>query len=152
MLTPVFLNHLSLNKTINYKIKKIKERGAKLSEPHCQISFHDPLDGDDYLKFIQSCEIGLYTQGEDGIDIDTSFPSKLMSYLSNGLRIVATKTKPLELSEISDVIYFSDSNSGEDIAKAILGINFKDGYDGRGKAAEIHERLKKDLRVLLSDF
>ena len=132
--------------------EKIKERVAKLPEPHCQISFHDPLDGDDYLKFIQSCEIGLYTQGVDDIDKDTSFPSKLMSYLSNGLRIVATKTKPLELSEISDVIYFSDSNSGKDIAKAILGINYEDGYDGRRKASEIHERLKKDLQELLKDF
>lgn len=131
--------------------EKIKERISKFKKPYCQISFHDPLDGDDYLSFIQSCEIGLYTQGKEAIDIDTSFPSKLMSYMSNGLRIVATKTKPLELSEISDVIYFSESNSGEDIAKVIKSIDFSDEYDGRKKAAGIHERLKKDLQVLLKE-
>lgn len=131
---------------------KIKERISKFTAPHCRITFHDPLDGDDYLKFIQSCEIGIYTQGKDDVDIATSFPSKLMSYLSNGLRIVATKTKPLALSEISDVIYFAESNSGEDIAKTIKSIDFSDGYDGRRRAAEIHERLKRDLKLLLEEI
>lgn len=130
--------------------KRIKDRIAKLGKLHCKVSFHEPLDGYEYLQFIQSCDIGLYTQGKEDVDIDTSFPSKLMSYLSNGLRIVATRTKPLELSEISDVIYFSESNSGEDIAKAIISIDFLDGYDGRKKAAEIHKRLKTDLKKLLN--
>ena len=132
--------------------KRIKERISKFNKPHCRISFHDPLDGEDYLQFLQSCEIGLYTQGEGDRDINTSFPSKLMSYMSNGLRIVATKTRALELSEISDVIYFSKSNSGEDIAETIKSIDFSDGYDGRKKANEIHERLKKDLQVMLNEI
>lgn len=132
--------------------KKIKERISRMNQPHCEITFHDPLDGDDYLQFLQNCDIGLYTQNNNDIDINTSFPSKLMSYLSNGLRIVATRTTPLELSEIADMIYFADSNSGEDMAKTIKSIDFSDGYDGRKKLDTIHKRLKADLAELLKGY
>lgn len=133
-------------------VNRIKKRIDDFEQSHCQITFHAPLDGDEYLQFLQSCDIGLYTQNDDDVDINTSFPSKLMSYLSNGLRIVTAKTEPLERSEIADVLYFAKSNSGRDIADRIKSIDFNDGFDGRKKLGEIHERLKRDMGMLLKEF
>lgn len=133
-------------------VKRIKSRINSFKRTYCQITFHDPLDGDEYLQFLQSCDIGLYTQNNDDVDINTSFPSKLMSYLSNGLRIVAARTEPLERSEIADILYFAKSNNGEDIADRIKSIDFEDGYNSREKLDEIHEKLKVDMKALLKEF
>ena len=116
----------------------------------CKISYDGVLYGEEYLSFLQSCDIGLYTQ--DSPDVVTSFPSKLMSYLTNGLRIVANKTPVLECSEIKDLICFSEYNEPESVAEAIRRVDFSISYDSRGELQRIHQRLKADLKILLESI
>lgn len=131
-------------------LQRIKKRAASLKAPHCPVTFHDVLYGDDYLAFLQSCDIGLYPQEATYEDINTSFPSKIMSYLSNGLRVVATRTKPLELSEVADLLFFAESGNPKDIADAIKRIDFTKPYNSRKRLDAIHGRLKKDLQKLFA--
>lgn len=132
------------------EVEHIKKRIDSMNNLKCKISYDGVLYGEEYLSFLQSCDIGLYTQ--DSPDVVTSFPSKLMSYLTNGLRIVANKTPVLECSEIKDLICFSEYNEPESVAEAIRRVDFSISYDSRRELQRIHQRLKADLKILLESI
>ena len=50
------------------------------------------------LKFIQKCQIGLCTQNIDAAFNTTSFPSKILSYMSNGLEVVGVNIAAIKNS------------------------------------------------------
>ena len=86
------------------------------------ISYEGLLKGKDYLRFIQSCHIGLSPQNPMASFNGTSFPSKIMSYLSNGLSVVSVRIEAIERSALGKSIYFYNNQSPEDIAKTIQQI------------------------------
>lgn len=118
----------------------------------CKVSYDGLLLGDEYLAFLQNCHIGMFSKDPDGKDINSSFPSKIMSYLSNGLRVVATRAKSIETSEVGNIVYFCDTNKPEDVAKAIMDVDIDAPYDSRKELMEIESRLKNSLEHLLKNF
>ena len=105
--------------------------------------------GDEYIDFISRCDIGLslMTMRED-IN-NTSFPSKLVLYLACGLRVVAGKVKILEISEMSRLISFYDTDSPEAIANAIQSIDMSEPYDSKKIMDELDNRFLDELDELL---
>lgn len=89
------------------------------SKSIARVSYDGVLQGDDYLHFLQQCEIGLCTQDPDSIFNSTSFPSKILSYLSNGLRVVSIRIPSIEQSAVADVLSFYDRQTPKDIATEI---------------------------------
>lgn len=89
----------------------------------CKVSYDGYLQGDDFLKSIQSCHIGLVTQKIDADYNDTSFPSKIMMYLCNGLQVVCVNIPAVNESVIASNIVFCESDSAVSIAQAIKSIN-----------------------------
>ncbi len=118
----------------------------------CKVSYDGLLLGDEYLAFLQSCHIGMFSKDPDGKDINSSFPSKIMSYLSNGLRVVATRADSIETSEVGNIVYFCDGNKPEDVAGAIMDVDMNTPYDSRKELMEIESRLKNSLKRLLNHF
>ena len=96
-----------------------------------KITYDGLLSGEEYIKFIQSCDIGLSTQNPNGKYNDTSFPSKILSYMANGLRVVSVRIPVVEESGIGKCVCYYDEQTPENIAKAIKSIDFSEEYDSR---------------------
>ncbi len=125
------------------------ERVSKASA--CTVSFDGLLSGDDYIKFIQSCDIGLSTQNPDAQFNGTSFPSKILSYMANGIRVVSVKIPAIEGSAIGKDVYYYDEQIPQKIAEAIKSIKFDDGYDGRKVIEKLDSEFSEKLKKLLED-
>lgn len=119
------------------------------SESMCKVSYDGLLSGADYLNFIGRCQIGFSTQTSDAAFNETSFPSKVLSYLANGLRVVSVKIKSIAQSEVADLLYFYDENTPSAIANAIKSIDFNDSYDGRKIVKELDDGFKKAIKNIL---
>jgi len=106
--------------------------------------------GKDFNAYIQACHIGLSTQQADAKFNGTSFPSKVLMYMSNGLRVVSVRIPAVETSAVGDSIFYYDKQDGEEIANVIRSVNLDDGYNSRKQLADLHNRFVKQLAKLLS--
>lgn len=124
-------------------------RTSKLSS--CKTTFDGLLSGSDYTKFIQGCHIGLSTQNPNASFNATSFPSKILSYMANGLRVVSVDIPAVKYSGIGDYLYYYHSQTPEDIANAIKSIELNEDYDSRSVISKLNETFKSDLKGLLGE-
>lgn len=85
----------------------------------CKIQYDGLLSGDDYTRYVQQCHIGICPLKEDKIFQSGCFPSKITSYLSNGLKVVTTKNYVLQNSIYGNNLIFSVSNSPKNLKEAI---------------------------------
>lgn len=127
---------------IQKQISEISEKTA------CTVTFDGKKSGEEYLRFLQSCQIGFATQDSTAAFNGTSFPSKVLSYLSNGLRVVTVRIPAIEVSKVSDFVYFYDGDSPQAVANAIKSIDFTDGYDSRKRLAELDKAFTEDCRQI----
>lgn len=115
----------------------------------CQLTYDGSLLGDEYLQFLQKCDVGLSPQNPDASFNETSFPSKILSYLSNGLRVVSVRLNAIQKSKINDWVYYCTDNSPQAIAEAIEKVNLNDGQDSRAYIKELDEQFGKELKDLM---
>lgn len=115
----------------------------------CTVTFDGLLSGDDYLQFLQSCHIGLSLQNPEAQFNATSFPSKVLSYMANGLRVVSIQIPALESSDVADLLYFYQEDTPRAIAKAILAVDLKDGYESRETIKKLDEKFCFEINELL---
>ncbi len=113
------------------------------------VTYDGLLRGEEYIRFVQSCDVGFSTQIPDAAFNETSFPSKVLSYLANGLRVVSVKIKALERSEISDLLFYYEENTPKAIADAVKEIDFSKPYDSRAVIRRLDEKFVENLYVLL---
>lgn len=115
------------------------------------VTYDGLLSGEDYIRFIQSCQVGFSTQMPDAAFNDTSFPSKVLSYLANGLRVVSIRIKALERSAVNDLLYYYEENTPEAIAEAVRKIDCSEDYDSREYIKRLDEKFVRDIEELLDD-
>lgn len=60
------------------------------------------------------------TQDPSAAFNSTSFPSKILVYLANGLKVVSIRIPAIEQSAVVDSLVFYDKQTPEKIAEAIL--------------------------------
>jgi hypothetical protein len=116
----------------------------------CKVTYDGSLTGEDYIGFLQKCNIGLSTQISDAEFNDTSFPSKILSYMANGLRVVSVRIKALEVSQIGKALYYYDGNSPQAIANAIKIVDVNDNYDGGEIIKELHNKFIEHINNLIT--
>lgn len=133
-------------------VNRVLEEIDSVQELPCKVTYDGLLLGEEYLAFLQSCDIGMFSRNPDADDINSSFPSKIMSYLSNGLHVVATRADSIERSEVANIVEFCDTNKPEDVAKAIKRVDLYAPYDSRKELKKIEERLKINLKEMLENF
>ena len=127
-------------------IKKIEQVSSKSK---CEIVFDGYKTGKDFDEFIQSCHIGLSTQQPDGKYNASSFPSKVLMYMSNGLPVVSIRIPASENSGVSEYIYYYDKPDPQEIANAIMKLPADYKYDPSGRLDELHEAFARDLSAFL---
>lgn len=124
------------------EIKKVSDKSG------CMVSYDGCLSGAEYLRFIQSCDIGLSTQNPESAFNDTSFPSKILSYMSNGLRVVSVRIPAIESSAIGDDMYYYDIQSPEEIARVIKNVDVVAEYNGKQIIEKLDKKFKRDIMEL----
>lgn len=131
-----------------YLLDKIEEVSKKSK---CTVTYDGLKSGEEYIRFIQSCDIGLSTQNPNAAFNETSFPSKVLSYLANGLRVVSIRIKALEQSAVNDLLFYYDENSPQAIAEAVKRINPETVYDSRKRIADLSENFVREIEALTRD-
>lgn len=131
----------------------LKEQIKKISEKsEAEVTYDGLLSGEEYIQFVQSCQIGFSTQMPGAAFNETSFPSKVLSYLANGLRVVSVRIKALEKSSIGDLLYFYDEQTPEAIAAAVRNIDFSQPYDSRKRIKELDKEFTEKIGEMLNDL
>ncbi len=115
----------------------------------CIITQDGYFTGQGYKKMLQSFHIGVATQNVNDPFSKTSFPSKILVYLSNGLRVVSGRVLPVVNSPLADSITFYESDTPEKMAKTIRSVDFNSEYDSRKLIDKLHSDLVLSLRELL---
>ena len=132
------------------QVKNIKKTIKNSSlQGHARVTYDGVLSGEDYIKFVQSCDIGLSTQNPNAAFNTTSFPSKILSYLSNGLHVVSIRIPTIEQSAIGDMLFYYDEQTPECIANAIEKIDLQQPYDSRTRLQKLDKQFALDLQTLL---
>lgn len=125
------------------KINKVSEKSKST------LSFDGLLQGEEYLAFLQKCHIGLSTQEPYSTYNETSFPSKILSYLGNGLRVVSARIKAIELSEIGSEMYYYEEQTPQAIAKAIVDIDINKPYHSVDLIKKLDRNFSINIKKLL---
>lgn len=114
----------------------------------CEIVYDGLLNGDDYIRYLRRCDVGLSTQNPYAAFNTTSFPSKVISYLANNLRVVTFPIQVLKESEMDRLLYYYDSDSPEEIAKVIKGIDYHEPYDSQSLILALAEEFRRRISTL----
>ncbi|MGM9643626.1 MAG: glycosyltransferase [Eubacteriales bacterium] len=131
-------------------VQEMKDLVARIAfQAKARVTYDGLLSGEEYIRFIQSCDIGLSTQNPDAAFNATSFPSKILSYMANGLRVVSIRISAIETSAIGEYMYYYDEQTPEKIADAIKSVNINDEYNGRKVISELDQKFQKELNCLL---
>lgn len=118
-------------------------------ESKCLVTYEGLKSGEEYINFIQSCDIGMSTQDPDAAFNATSFPSKILSYMANGLRVVSINIPAIKKSDIGDYMYYYEKQTPEEIAKAIQKIDINDNYNSRKIISDLDKKFTKELFEML---
>ena len=132
------------------EIQNMKDRILNIaSRAKAKVTYDGLLYGEDYIRFIQSCDIGLSTQNPDAAFNATSFPSKILSYMANGLRVVSIRIPAIEQSAVGDKLFYYDEQTPQEIAKAILSVDMEKEYDSRTFISGLADQFENQLIELL---
>ena len=115
----------------------------------CTLTYDGLKSGEEYIRFLQGCQIGLCTQIPDAKYTETSFPSKVLVYLANGLRVLSVRIPAVENSEVGSILYYYDKQEPQEIAKALMSIPIYEDYDSRHLLNELDITFGKNLKWLL---
>lgn len=113
------------------------------------VTYDGFLSGEDYIRFVQSCDIGLSPQNSNTTFNETSFPSKVLSYLSNGLRVVSVRLTPLEKSSVNYLLRYYIDDDKISLAETIQSIDITKSYNSRAIVQELDEKFKSKLTALI---
>ena len=128
--------------------KKIQEL-SKVCE--CGISYDGLLTGEDYIRFLQSCDIGLSTQNPEAAFNATSFPSKILSYMASGLQVDNIRIPAVEGSAVGNRVSYYDRQTPAEIARAILSASKTDLEDPRSTIEGLNRSFIKQMEELLGN-
>jgi len=117
----------------------------------CQVSYDGILSGEDYITYCQKCHIGLSTQNMDGEYLNSSFPSKILSYMALGLVVVSCNIECVKISKIGELIYYYDNNNPKEIADAIKSIDFYNLHDSASEIQKLNEEFVLHLKDIFNE-
>ena len=127
-------------------IKRIEQVSQKSK---CQIVFNGYKTGKEFDAFIQSCHVGLSTQQPGGKYNASSFPSKILMYMSNGISVVSIRIPAVDTSNVKEYIVYYDTPAPEDIARAIARVSIDHTLDPSDRLHELHDAFARDLKAFL---
>lgn len=113
------------------------------------LTYEGLLSGDKYIQFLQSCDIGLCTQDPNASFTATSFPSKILSYLANGLNVVSSRVPSIKNSLIGDMLFYYDEQTPEEVARKISTIKLKNKEIYRNRVRQLDQTFREEICCLI---
>jgi glycosyltransferase involved in cell wall biosynthesis len=105
------------------ELNKVFERARKLRvERH--IIHREPVDIDELAEIMKDADVGISAH-QGGIFGDLYYATKIFDYLTQGLPVVASRTKTVERYIPEDAIFYFEPENAEDMAKKIIQIHFE---------------------------
>lgn len=131
-------------------LKNFKEKMNEVFvDSKCSIIFEGAKFGEEFYQFLNKCDIGLATQN-DGSFSNTSFPSKILTYMGCGLKVVAPPIDAVRLSPVGDLVSYYQSFEPKEVATTIEECARKKITDVQSKIEELDKELRKDLKEILN--
>lgn len=118
----------------------------------CKIIYEGLKTGEEYTSFLSKCHIGLSTQNPEAKYNESSFPSKILSYLGCGLRVVTVKIPVIETSDISEIMTYYKGASPKVIAKAIESVSLDEKFDSIDFLRMLDRRFLKSMKELIAEL
>lgn len=132
------------------EITALKEHIVRVApKAKCQVSYDGLLRGTEYKQFLQTCVVGVVGQIASATYASTSFPSKILSYMANGLTVVSDRFDAVENSALGESLIYTKGDGAEDLAEAIKCAASEE-RESRQILEDLHTRFAKELRALLS--
>ena len=113
------------------------------------IIYEGELRGEEFIRFLQKCHIGLSPQNKDAGFNSTSFPSKILTYLSNGLDVVSVKIPAIETSPVGKYIHYYHGNDLDSLAETIVGIDVNNTVDKTKLLKNLDKELRNRIKQLI---
>lgn len=133
----------------NDKTEFIRSVAEINEKTKCEIIYEGTLFGSAFDNFLQKCHIGLSTQTSEQLFSNTSFPSKILTYMSNDLHVVSGKIEPVMKSYIGKHITFYEGNASINVAEAIKSIDIFTKVDNKKIINDLDEMFKNQLIKLI---
>ncbi len=131
-----------------YDLAELNKEIEEISKTtDCIISYDGLKRGEEYLSFLQSCHIGICPLTNDNTFQLACFPSKITSYLTNGLDVITTENTVLRNSLYKPFLHFAKDDTPESFAKVILN---KDQTATGITPREYLIKMDKDFCITLS--
>lgn len=131
-------------------VNDIKKTVSELaSETKCGLSYDGCLGGDDFNRFVQSCHIGLSTQNPQADFNDTSFPSKIFTYMANGIQVVSANIPVVRTSAVNEYMYYYSEQTPEQIAAAIKAVDLSGRFDPRDVINKLNLNFKEEIKEII---
>lgn len=131
-------------------IKALIEERKNISS--CEIIYEGEKRGSEFTEFLQQCHIGLSTQNPNKQFNDSSFPSKVLTYMANGLSVVTVRIPVLETSDVNEFVTYYDGDDPESLAKAIIRCCENGLSDDRDILNTLHKKFKGDLKNTINEL
>ena len=132
------------------QVKKVKDTIEDLRRTtQCKVIYEGEKVGEEFYSFMCSCDIGLSPQDPKALYNATSFPSKVLTYISCGLRVVSIDIDTIKSSKVSDKIYFYHDQTPKEIAKTIMSVDLSREYKYQEIICELQQDFKKQLEKIM---
>lgn len=139
-----------LGNGLDSHVRRVKETIEDLSKTtQCEVVYEGEKVGEEFYSFMCSCDIGLSPQDPNALYNTTSFPSKVLTYISCGLRVVSIDIDTIKNSKVSNEIYFYHDQTPKEIAKTIMCVDLSREYKYQEIISDLQQDFKKQLKNLL---
>lgn len=118
----------------------------------CQVIYDGLKKGVEFTRYVQQCHIGLSTQNPEGQYNSTSFPSKVLMYMSNGLHVVSVNLPVLRESQVTDYIHYCADGRGESVAAAIRQVDLSKDTNVTSALKELNEDFQAAMKKLVEEY
>ena len=127
------------------EIQKVQSAGG------ASCTYEGTKKGKEYSEFLQKCAIGLSTQNPDAAFNATSFPSKILAYMANGLTVVSIKIPVIVTSKVGDIVQYYEQQDPRSIAEAIKKVDLSSNVDPRDRIEKLDREFGRELYQFLND-
>ena len=133
------------------KEEAVRELRALIEENNshddrCRIEFHGMLKGEELDSLFDSCDIGISTNVMRPNFANNTFPSKIMTYMTHGLKVVSGYADAFRDAKIARNWSFFHTHDPKEIALAIERAAETDAADDRTVLREVDDQLVDFLR------
>lgn len=124
-----------------------------LARKHCKctLGFHGILQGKAFMDLLGICRVGLCTQNPAAAFNDTSFPSKILTYLGSGLQVVCARIPAVEHSGVGAHLRYYEEPTPHAVAEAIV-LAAEKQEEGRPLLQTLDEAFLKAMEELLENL